>query len=125
VGYHDCTQHGTDAHCTKKDWSQFWFRSASRGWKIKSLLVYVYTFQLTNSECQQIAEWQMIRRIDNRWWWKHVEMGGNCTANSKLLNNIIMQKYLMYLHYIPYDSCVDVFGFYWGFVYKLLIVGIH
>jgi hypothetical protein len=52
-------------------------------------------------------------------------MGGNCTANSKLLNNIIMQKYLMYLYYIPYDSCVDVFGFYWGFVYKLLIVGIH
>lgn len=21
VGYHDCTQHGTDAHCVKKDWS--------------------------------------------------------------------------------------------------------
>lgn len=53
-----------------------------------------------------------------------VEIAGNCTANRKLLNNIIMQKHPFKMHYISYDSCVDPSGFS-EVVYKLLIVGIY
>lgn len=50
VGYHDCTQHGTDAHCTKKDWSYFRFSVLqSLDVDVDSLCILV--FHLTNTAC--------------------------------------------------------------------------